>query len=123
MIYNSDDMPAIPETFITWLNKQLENSNLSQSEASRRAGLNQNAISDIMTGKVKSISIKTTKALARLFGVPMYEVLQQAGHLEFPAQIEDLSLRELVELAKQLPEKDRQELLNYARWKASRRDQ
>ncbi len=111
-------MDKIPEEFLTWLNKNLEANNLSQSEASRRAGLNQNAISDIVNGRVREVSLRTCKALARLFNTPLEEVLRLAGHIEYS---EDMCLKELLAVARSLRPEDRRELLEYARWRYSRR--
>jgi transcriptional regulator with XRE-family HTH domain len=113
-----DRMDKIPEEFLSWLNKNLEANNLSQSEASRRAGLNQNAISDIVNGKVREASLRTCKALARLFNTPLEEVLRLAGHIEYS---EDMALKELMEVARSLTPEDHRELLEYARWRYSRR--
>jgi transcriptional regulator with XRE-family HTH domain len=110
-------MDKIPEEFLTWLNKNLEENNLSQSEASRRAGLNQNAISDIVNGRVREVSLRTCKALARLFNAPLEEVLRLAGHIEYS---EDMALQELMEVARSLRPEDRRELLEYARWQYAR---
>jgi transcriptional regulator with XRE-family HTH domain len=107
-------MGKIPESFIHWLRKELEQNNLSQSEASRRAGLNQNAISDLIHGKVDEISLKTCRGLSRVFNVSLEEVLRQAGHV--PRDDAPI-LSELVEIARELEPKDQSELLNYARWR------
>jgi transcriptional regulator with XRE-family HTH domain len=64
---------------IDWLNEQLERTNLSQSEASRRAGLGPNAISEIINGRIPGL--KVCRALAELFGAPPDYVLRLAGHL------------------------------------------
>jgi transcriptional regulator with XRE-family HTH domain len=111
-------MEKIPEEFLTWLNKNLEANNLSQSEASRRAGLNQNAISDIVNGRVREVSLRTCKALAHLFNTPLEEVLRLAGHIEYS---EDMCLKELMAVARSLKPEDRRELLEYARWRYARR--
>jgi transcriptional regulator with XRE-family HTH domain len=81
------------------------------------AGLNQNAISDIVNGKVREISLRTCKALARLFNTPLEEVLRLAGHIEYS---EDMALKELMEVAMSLTPEDHRELLEYARWRYSR---
>lgn len=69
---------SIPSSFFLWLQKQLDKTHFSQSEASRRAGLNLNAISDIATGKTRNITIKTAIGLGRVFGVPPEDVLREA---------------------------------------------
>ncbi len=112
-------MAEIPEKFVRWIHEKLEEYNLSQVEASRRAGLNQNAISDIVNGKVREVSLKAAKGLSRVFNTPLEEVLMLAGHIA--SADDDVSLRELLDIARNLSEEDRAELLDYARWRASRR--
>lgn len=111
------DMSNIPDQFLRWLRENLEENNLSQSEASRRAGLNQNAISEIINGKVMEVSLNVCKELASLFGTPVEEVLRLAGHLP---PVDNPSLTRLVEVAKILAPEDIAELTDYARWKASK---
>ncbi len=108
------DTMAIPDEFLEWLRDELNESNLSQSEASRRAGLNPNAISDIVNGKVKEVSLKTCKALARQFKTPIEEVMRLAGHLDPPPK-EGMALKELLEAARLLSDEDRAYLLRIAR--------
>ena len=67
------------QELIDWLNDQLEKTNLSQSEASRRAGLGPNAISEIINGRTPGL--KVCVALADLFGFSPEYVLRLAGHL------------------------------------------
>ena len=67
------------QELIDWLNDQLEKTNLSQSEASRRAGLGPNAISEIINGRTPGL--KVCVALAELFGFSPEYVLRLAGHL------------------------------------------
>jgi transcriptional regulator with XRE-family HTH domain len=105
---------TIPDEFLEWLRDELNESNLSQSEASRRAGLNPNAISDIVNRKVKEVSLKTCKALARQFNTPVEKVMRLAGHLDPPPE-EGMTLKELVEAAKLLSAEDRAYLLKIAR--------
>jgi len=112
---------SIPDPFRRWINAQLESRNFSQAEASRRAGLNQNAISDLLTGKVNRVSLKTAQSLARLFGASLIDVLRLAGYLEGPINDEDLTLSELVSLAKILSPEERRDLLDWLRWRTSRR--
>lgn len=113
MMYNKEDM-AIPDEFLTWLREKLEEGNLSQAEASRRAGLNPNAISDIMTGKVQQVSLRTCKRLAALFGTPPEAVLALAGHLSKTINPQDdPTFEELYKYVKQLTPEEREEILRF----------
>jgi len=65
-----------------WLMAQCEDQNLSWSEASRRAGLSPNSISEIVSG-VKP-GVKRLTALAEYFKVPREYLFQMAGLLPKP---------------------------------------
>lgn len=80
---------------IAWLTHELDERNLSQSEASRRAGLSLNAISEIMNGKKPGLRV--SRALADFFGVSPEYVFRLVGHLP-PAIDNDLSPEVLADL-------------------------
>ena len=82
---------------VDWLNEQLERTNLSQSEASRRAGLGPNAISEIINGRTPGL--KVCVALAEFFGHSPEWVLRLAGHLpdRAPRDTQRAELRHKVE--------------------------
>lgn len=111
-------MKQIPDEFLQWLGRKLNEANLSQSEASRRAGLNQNAISELINHKVQEVSLRTCKSLASLFGEPIEEVFRMAGHL--PPSNGDITLKELLWYARSLPPEDLAELIEYAQFRYSK---
>jgi transcriptional regulator with XRE-family HTH domain len=85
----------VPEPqLIDWINDQLGRTNLSQSEASRRAGLGPNAISEIINGRTPGL--KVCIALGEFFGVSVEYVLRLAGHLP-PRQAVPSELRRKVD--------------------------
>lgn len=77
------------DELIKWLNEQLERTNLSQSEASRRAGLGQNAISEIVNGRIPGLRV--CMALADFFGYEPEYILRLAGHLSPPQPDNDIN--------------------------------
>jgi hypothetical protein len=62
-----------------WLIQACETRSLSWAKASRRAGLHQGAISAIVRGAQQGLEI--CKGLAGFFGVPLEDVLREAGHM------------------------------------------
>ncbi|RPJ40098.1 MAG: XRE family transcriptional regulator [Planctomycetaceae bacterium] len=76
------------DTFAEWLIERCEEQNLSWSEASRRAGLAHNAISEIVNGA--PAGVKRVSALAGLFGVRTEDALRMAGIL--PAEPTDRAI-------------------------------
>ena len=83
-----------------WLIDQCERRNLSWSEASRRAGVAPNSISEIVNGTRPGV--KRLTALAEFFGVSPEYLMRMSGHLP-PADNHDHDPR-LVETADRLIE-------------------
>jgi len=92
------DTKVAPPELIAWLDTELEKANLSDSEASRRAGLSHVAIYDIRSGLRPGV--KKCQALARLFGMSPEYVLRLAGHL--PPEIPEHRRQEFEEIAAML---------------------
>jgi transcriptional regulator with XRE-family HTH domain len=67
------------EELAAWLMARCEELNLSWAEASRRAGVSPNAISEIVNGT--PAGVKRLSALADFFGVSREYVFRLAGHL------------------------------------------
>jgi len=104
-----------PPAFMDWLDDQLTIWNLSDSEASRRAGLSRNGIYEIRSGIRPGV--KKVRALARLFGADEQHLFQLAGILAagppvMPAVAEE---REAVAILRSLPVRDRAMALNVLR--------
>ena len=92
-----------------------------QAELARRVGVSRSTISDIVNNR----RLPGTDVCVRIAGalhIPPQDVLRLAGHLPPDAAVEDLSLRQLVEVARQLSDADRAELLEIAFLKLRRRD-
>jgi len=100
---------ATGQELIDWLNSQLLRYDVTGAEASRAAGLNVGAISEIINGKRPGL--KVCKALADYFRWPAEEVLRMAGHL--PPALRDgenpevqATVHRLMELWKQIEHLD-----------------
>ena len=67
------------QMLIDWLNEELKRTRLSQSEASKGAGLAVNTISEIVNGKQPGLRVCI--GLAQYFDVPVTRMLYMAGHI------------------------------------------
>jgi len=97
------------EKLQTWLWNEVKARDLTLAEASRRAGLNQGAISAIMNGTIPGL--RQCKALARYFGIPLETVLEMAGHEHKPGSADDPLLERIIGVYADLDERRREELL------------
>lgn len=74
--------------FPTWLAKQMDRKNLSQSELARRIGVTRQAVNHLLSGATDEPSVDTLKKLAEILGVPIVEVLRVAYDLPINEQPE-----------------------------------
>lgn len=106
--------------FVTWLNEELERRGWSQSELSRRAGVVASTVSMVLTSQ-KSPGVDFCLGLSRAFQITPEEVFRRAGLLPPLPAASDLSLvQQLGELVRRLPEEERGEILDYARYRYQR---
>lgn len=100
------------ESFGDWLSEQLHRRGWSHNELARRAGVSQPAISGIIAGRRPSADscIKIANALEE----SSIRLLQLAGIL--PDASEDAMLQQLIELARNLPDEDKQQILEYVKF-------
>jgi len=73
-------MDVVPQGFIDWLQEEMERRNLGIRETARLAGVSHPTVSDILNGKQPSI--KTCKALAKVFGKEERWVAVLAGYFK-----------------------------------------
>lgn len=106
--------------FVTWLNEELERRGWSQSELSRRVGVVSSTVSVILAYQ-KSPGVDFCLGLARALQITPEEVFRRAGLLPPLPAAPDLSLmQQLSDLIKRLPEDERGEVLDYARYRYQR---
>lgn len=77
---------------------------LTQTELGARLGVKKNAVSKWETGRVEDIPTSKLKAMAKLFGLEMSELLGER----------EINTDELNELINRLPEDKKQALYQYA---------
>lgn len=104
------------EEFVSWLNQELESRGWSYSELARRADVSQSMVSKVMSFNA-SPGLDFCIGIANAFHTTTETVLRKAGILpSLPYdQLEDMNLKELYDLMRNLTPRDRLEVMEYAR--------
>lgn len=104
----------------TWLAETIEQRRWSHRELARQSGLSHSLVSKTLSGEMKASPEFCIKVAEALELSPVL-VLVKAGILPPQQPADDSIIQELVELARNLPREDRQELLDYARFRYQKR--
>jgi transcriptional regulator with XRE-family HTH domain len=105
------------EDFVTWVQKEMETRGLSMRAIGRRTGVSHATISTVLSGK-QPPSPELCNGLARVFEVLPDWVFRRAGLLPpLPGTEDDLALREINEIAKNLSLEERREAREYLLWR------
>lgn len=103
-----------------WLVQELDRRGWSHNELARRAGMSQATVSSVLSG-YRNAGTDFCVKVARTLDVAPEKVLRLAGILPSAPASDDESLQELIELARNLSPEDRQEILEYVRFRYQRR--
>ncbi len=104
--------------FATWLNTQLAERHMSQSDLARATGLTRQAISNYLNDKVVAPDNESLRKIARALQLPPELVFEKAGVLPSkPADGENV--RKLLHLVRDplLTDEDREEILEQVKLK------
>jgi transcriptional regulator with XRE-family HTH domain len=105
------------------ITSELETRGWSMRELGRRAGVSHAQISNVVSGSAKP-GADFCLSVARAFRMPPEKVLRLGGLLPpLPGPEDDLVLKELLEVTKQLAPDGRQEVLEYAMWRYRRQQE
>lgn len=105
------------EDFVTWIQKEMNIRGLSMRALGRRTGVSHATISTVLSGK-QAPSPELCNGLARVFELPPDWVFRRAGLLPpLPGTEDDLTLREINDIAKHLSPKERREAREYLLWR------
>lgn len=97
-----------------WLSEELEQRHWSHRELARRTGLSQSSVSKTLSGE-RSASINFCNKIAHALGESPEKVLRLAGIL--PTALEDdPTLREAIDLLRNLPPSQYKEALRFLRF-------
>lgn len=100
-----------------WLTTQIKDRGWSMNELARQADISQSFVSDVMSEK-RFPTYNFCAAMARALNYPLDKLLRMADLLpNFPQYHEDPTLQELIQVAQALPPHEREELLEYTRWR------
>ncbi len=103
--------------FSDWLLDQLTRRDMNQSELSRLSGVSRGAISHLINGTRKP-GPDVLKSIAGALHLPPDEVFRAAGILPSVESDAPPTLAEWIEIFMQADEKTREDLLNYAQYRA-----
>ena len=113
------------EGLTVWLSQEIARRGWSHTELAKKASVSRPLVSRILSGDMPASADFCIK-VAQALGESPEKVLRLAGILPAapPATpTDDSILQELVELARNLPSKDRKELLKYARFRYQQREE
>jgi len=102
----------IMNTFSDWLNKQIQASNLTYSEISRRGGPSHARISQVVAGAKPGLEF--CLSISQALHIPPERVFRQAGHLP-PRIIGNNESDEILDYFQALSERNRKTVLALAR--------
>lgn len=109
-------MVTMDNAFVTWLIYELEKRKWSNSELARQAGLVPSAVSQVVSGD-RSPGYKFCIKIAKPLELPPETILRKAGllpRLPTPREVSDLTIQELVDIIRNLPENSQRDLLEIA---------
>jgi transcriptional regulator with XRE-family HTH domain len=108
------------ESFINWINQELDKREWSQADLARIAHLSPGGISHILTGTRKP-GIDVCEKIAKAFKIPADEVFRIANLLP-PKPKTDPITEDFLFTLQFLTDEDRQELLELAKFKVERQE-
>jgi transcriptional regulator with XRE-family HTH domain len=103
--------------FGAWLESQLIARDMSQAELARRMAASAGTISHWIHN-LRSPMPSSCRELARVLNVPLDEVLAAAGYRSRKVEDWPADVQEVAGLMLAMPEKERGEVVAYARWRA-----
>jgi len=107
-------------TFSVWICAEIDKRGWKASDLARAANVSKGTISDILNERRRP-GLDVCVAIARALKYPPEDVLRIAGLLPPDKGLGDLSIRQLLEVARELTQEERAELLEIALLKLRRR--
>ncbi len=99
--------------FADWLMSELKSRSWTQSELSRRSGISQSQISQLISSG-RNPGVDTCTGIANAFGLPVGEVMRQAG-LQVPKSGDSSAVSEIAERARKMSPEMQDVLLRITR--------
>jgi transcriptional regulator with XRE-family HTH domain len=108
---------SVKKDFVSWLNDEMNKRGWSNSELHRRSGMATSTISMILGGQNKP-GWDFCLAIANALGEPPEKVFRLANLLPpLPASEDEQIIKEVMDIVKNMTLENRQDLLNYARYR------
>jgi len=104
-------------SFGSWLESQLIERGMSQAELARKMAASGGTISH-WVNNLRLPKPSSCRELARVLNLPLDEVLAAAGYRSRKVEDWPPDVQEVAELMLSMPEKERGEVVAYARWRA-----
>ena len=103
------------ESFVEWLNSELDNKGWSYSELARRGGITHTSISKIINERQQP-GLKVARGIAKALDIPLEVILRKTGILPsipagVPGQTDDTLVSTIAMRASQLDEKGQRAIL------------
>ena len=108
-------------TFSAWVYAEIDKRGWKASDLARAANVSKGTVSDILNERRRP-GLDVCVAIARALKCPPEDVLRIAGLLPQDRDLGDLSIRQLVEVARELTKEERAELFEIALLKLRRRE-
>jgi transcriptional regulator with XRE-family HTH domain len=105
--------------FVSWVQNELKNRNMSQAELARKSGLTRSAINKLVNRQQLAPGNDMCLGIANAFNIPPETVFRKAGILP-PKPIGSSFMDKLMHLASQLPEEEIEDLTDSAEAKLER---
>lgn len=99
--------------FHNWLQNKLDEREWTQADLSRKTKASRATISNIISGK-RGVGMDMALAISKAFDVPVLEVLEVAG-LVGSQPVKDRLIETIVYLTSQLPESEREGIVEYVK--------
>lgn len=107
--------------FGTWLADKLVELDMKPADISRTTGMDSGVLSNIINGKRQQPSVETCKLLAKAMNIPLEEVYRAADILPEKQNYDPIT-EAVLNLMGTLDNKEKQDILEYARFRHKQAD-
>ena len=110
----------IMSKFSDWLEQELKERGMSQSELARKAGVTRAAINGVLSG-ARGPGVNLIKGIARAFNIPAEEVFRHADILP-PSVTKNELIERIINELRDLPHEERENVIAYIKMMRDLRD-
>jgi transcriptional regulator with XRE-family HTH domain len=110
---------AYKSSFAVWLDNELKERGVSQSELARRANVTRSAVNGVLTG-ARGPGPELAKGISKAFDIPPEHVYREAGLLPPGASIDEFT-EQIIHETQGMNKRDKEEVLAYIRMRKNLR--